>query len=174
MKKQLKMVMPIALALVIGITGCSTNDPMEGLTEASHVANASNPKEATVSIPPKEMLGSGANGESPAIDENVIIDNNVSITLPNVSITLPTDGETTLSKNETFRVLIENTKPDSQFIASIFYSSDNAEESFELETFKSGETLDEKITIPNNIASGEYVLSLENSGKLYTSNIVVK
>lgn len=173
MKKQMLV---LAMIAAISLSACSPKqvpDDQRIITEEEK-ANAVKADDMNLeplvqeSIAPEPAMGEGLIPEAP-VEEVPVVDNGTSIIIPNAT-------EVTVKPHEVISFYISDLEAGSKYEAVIFYSGNGKnDKTIKAGSFTASPTgeISDKITLPANIAPGNYMLSLQDGNLLYSTPIVV-
>lgn len=173
-KMKLRTLSAMAIMLsALTLSACShepTPDDVREISaeEKSGIINAQTMPETKTAPAVQPSMGSGMTGNAP-VQTKEPIDKGTTIMVPTVN-------EVTVEKNEKVRVYAGQLKEGTTVTAVLFYSSGGQnDKSIELgeETVSATGEVTKEIVIPENLASGNYVISLNIDGSLYTAPIKV-
>lgn len=175
MMKNKKKMLVLAMIAGISLSACSpaqVPDDQRVISEeekskAVDAADMSLPTVAPTAIS-TPVLGEGLVPDVP-VEEVPIIDNGVSIILPgSVSVTV--------KPHEVISFYISELEADKKYDAVVFYSGNGRnDKTIKVGSFTANSTgeITDKVTLPANIAPGEYMLALQNDDLLYSTPITV-
>lgn len=173
MMKNKKKMLVLAMIAGISLSACSpaqVPDDQRVITEEekSKAVDAADMSLPTVAPTATPALGEGLVADAP-VEEVPVIDNGVSIILPgSVSVTV--------KPHEVISFYISELEADKKYDAVVFYSGNGRnDKTIKVGSFAANSTgeITDKVTLPANIAPGEYMLALQNDDLLYSTPITV-
>lgn len=173
-KMKFKTISAMAIMLTaLTLSACSHEPVPDDVREISAeekkgIINAQTMPETTEAPTVKPSMGPGLTGPAPVQTKDPIDKGTI--------IMVPTVNEVTVEKNEKVKVYAGQLKEGTTVTAELFYSSglqnDLTIDLGEEVVGPTGEVTKE-VTIPENLASGNYVISLTIDGSLYTAPVKV-
>lgn len=173
MVKKTKVVLMLAMIAGMSLSACS-NDPVPddqrviSEEEKKTAVDAADPNLSPVVVDPNPAMGEGLVEDIP-VAEIPVVDNGVEVILPGAT---PVE----VKPHEVISFYASELTPDAAYQAVIYYSNNGKnDKTIDLGSFAAGSTgqISDKVTLPANIAPGEYMIALEYEDTIYSTPITV-
>lgn len=173
MVKKTKVVLMLAMVAGMSLSACS-NDPVPddqrviSEEEKKTAVNAADPNITPIEIDPSPVMGEGL-VEEVAVEEIPVVDNGVEVILPGAT---PVEVE----PHEVINFYASELAPNATYEAVVYYSNNGKnDKTIDLGSFPTGSAtqISDKVTLPANIAPGEYMMALEYEDTIYSTPITV-